>query len=42
VIVRLGPFGGAQSGGATLWIWAFAYLALVGLAARAAFARRDL
>jgi ABC-type transport system involved in multi-copper enzyme maturation permease subunit len=42
VIVRLGPFGGAQEGGALLWIWAFVYLALVALAARAAFAHRDL
>jgi len=42
VIVRLGPFGGAQDAGPALWLWAFAYLALVGAAARAAFARRDL
>jgi len=42
VIVRLGPFGGAQRGGATLWLWAFAYLGLVAFATRAAFARRDL
>ena len=42
VIVRLGPFGGAQEGGPGLWLWTFAYLGLVGLAARAAFARRDL
>ena len=42
VIVRLGPFGGAQEGGPLLWVWAIAYLALVGLAARAGFARRDL
>ena len=42
VIVRLGPFGGAQKGGALLWLWAFAYLGLVAAAARAAFARRDL
>lgn len=42
VIVRLGPFGGAQSGGTPLWLWALAYLLLVGIAARAAFARRDL
>lgn len=42
VIVRLGPFGGAQEGGALLWLWTAAYLVLVGLAARAAFARRDL
>ena len=40
--IDLGPFGGAQSGGPELWLWAFLYLALVGLAATAAFARRDL
>ena len=42
VIVQLGPFGGAREGGPLLWLWTLAYLALVGLAARAAFARRDL
>jgi Cu-processing system permease protein len=42
IIVRLGPFGGAQAGGALLWLWALAYLALVAFATRAAFARRDL
>jgi Cu-processing system permease protein len=42
VIVQLGPFGGAQEGGAFLWLWSAAYLALVALAARFAFARRDL
>jgi Cu-processing system permease protein len=42
VIVRLGPFGGAQEGGALLWLWSAAYLALVGLVARIGFARRDL
>jgi ABC-type transport system involved in multi-copper enzyme maturation permease subunit len=42
VIVRLGPFGGAQEGGALLWLWSAAYLALLGLAARLGFARRDL
>jgi ABC-type transport system involved in multi-copper enzyme maturation permease subunit len=42
VIVRLGPFGGAQDAGPGLWLWALVYLALVGAAARAAFARRDL
>ena len=40
--VRLGPFGGAQEAGPLLWPWALAYLALVGGAAVAAFARRDL
>ncbi len=42
VIVRLGPFGGAQEGGPLLWVWSAAYLALVAGAARLAFARRDL
>jgi Cu-processing system permease protein len=42
VIVRLGPFGGAQEGGPLLWLWSAAYLALVAGAARLAFARRDL
>ena len=42
VIVQLGPFGGAQEAGPALWLWTLAYLALVGAAARAAFARRDL
>jgi Cu-processing system permease protein len=42
VIVQLGPFGGAQEGGALLWLWSAVYLALVAVAARAAFARRDL
>jgi Cu-processing system permease protein len=42
VIVRLGPFGGAQEGGTLLWLWSAAYLALVAAAARVGFARRDL
>jgi ABC-2 type transport system permease protein len=42
VIVRLGPFGGAQEGGPLLWLWSVGYLGLVALAARLAFARRDL
>ena len=40
--IDLGPFGGAQSGGPELWLWSLVYLALVGAAATAAFARRDL
>ena len=40
--IDLGPFGGAESAGPLLWPWAVAYIALVGLAAAAAFARRDL
>ena len=42
VIVKLGPFGGAQKAGAGLWLWTAAYLALIAAAARLAFARRDL
>jgi Cu-processing system permease protein len=42
VVVRLGPFGGAQEGGPLLWLWTLGYLGLVGFAARTAFARRDL
>jgi Cu-processing system permease protein len=42
VIVRLGPFGGAQAGGPLLWVWSAAYLVLVAAGARVAFARRDL
>jgi hypothetical protein len=41
-IVQLGPFGGAQDAGPGLWLWALVYLGLVGVAARAGFARRDL
>jgi ABC-2 type transport system permease protein len=40
--IELGPFGGAESAGAGLWPWTVAYLAAVGAAATAAFARRDL
>lgn len=42
VIVKLGPFGGAKAGGPELWLWALAYLVVVGIAAAAAFSRRDL
>ena len=41
-IVQLGPFGGAQESGPLLWPWTLGWLALVGAAARMAFARRDL
>jgi ABC-type transport system involved in multi-copper enzyme maturation permease subunit len=40
--INLGPFGGAESGGAVLWLWSLAYLVVVGGAAIAAFGRRDL
>ena len=41
-IVQLGPFGGANAGGAALVAWSFAYLLLCTGAAVAAFARLDL
>jgi Cu-processing system permease protein len=41
-VLQLGPFGGAYVGGLAVRLWAVAYLALVGLIAVAAFARRDL
>ena len=40
--LQLGPFGGAQAAGPFLWPWTAAYLLLVGGAALAAFARKDL
>jgi ABC-type transport system involved in multi-copper enzyme maturation permease subunit len=40
--IQLGPFGGAQSASPLLWLWAIAYLGLVGAAALAVFKRRDL
>jgi ABC-type transport system involved in multi-copper enzyme maturation permease subunit len=40
--IDLGPFGGAESAGPLLWPFALAYLAAVGVASAAAFARRDL
>lgn len=41
-LLRLGPFGGAEQGGAALRLWAVAYLVVVGAVAIAGFARRDL
>jgi Cu-processing system permease protein len=41
-IVRLGPFGGAQSGGLLLVPWALAYVGAVAAGAIAGFRRRDL
>ncbi len=41
-VLQLGPFGGAQAGGAWLAPWTFAYLAALAGIAVAAFARRDL
>jgi ABC-type transport system involved in multi-copper enzyme maturation permease subunit len=40
--INLGPFGGAEQAGPLLWPWTVAYLALLGVAASAAFARRDV
>lgn len=42
IALTLGPFGGAQTAGAFLWPWTLIYLGLVGAAALAAFARKDL
>jgi Cu-processing system permease protein len=42
VAIDLGPFGGAQSAGLELWLFALAYLVAVGALAAAAFRRRDL
>ena len=42
IIVRLGPFGGAQDAGPLLYPYVLAYLAATGLLARRIFARADL
>ena len=42
LIVNLGPFGGANQGGALLWPWAIAFVAATFAAAAALFRRRDL
>jgi ABC-type transport system involved in multi-copper enzyme maturation permease subunit len=42
VLLRLGPFGGAQHAGALLWPYAAAYVAAVLAGAAWAFRRRDL
>jgi Cu-processing system permease protein len=41
-LLQLGPFGGAYVHGWGIRLWAVAYVAIVGLAALAGFARRDL
>ena len=41
-VLSLGPFGGAQAGGAYLWPWAVAYVGLAIGLALAGFTRRDL
>ena len=40
--IDLGPFGGAQAAGPGLFLYTVLYLAVVGVVAGAAFARRDL
>jgi len=40
--IDLGPFGGAQDSGPLLWLWALAFLGLVGAVALRGFAQRDL
>jgi Cu-processing system permease protein len=40
--INLGPFGGAESAGVGLWIWAVSYLGMVGTLTLAAFQGRDL
>jgi ABC-type transport system involved in multi-copper enzyme maturation permease subunit len=42
VVLELGPFGGAYTGGIAVRLWAVAYLAIVGAIALVGFARRDL
>ena len=41
-LIQLGPFGGANTGGTPVRLWACAYLLVVGLIAAFAFSRRDL
>jgi len=40
--IDLGPFGGAQDAGPLLWLWALAYLGVIGVVALRGFAQRDL
>ncbi|MFN8187092.1 MAG: hypothetical protein U0R69_08430 [Gaiellales bacterium] len=42
LLIDLGPFGGAQSAGAALWVWSGVYTASVLLVGLWAFSRRDL
>jgi ABC-type transport system involved in multi-copper enzyme maturation permease subunit len=41
-LLRLGPFGGAEAGGASLRLWTLGYFAVVAVVALLAFMRRDL
>jgi hypothetical protein len=42
LVIKLGPFGGAQDFGPMLWPWTAIYLGLVGTLALRALTRRDL
>jgi ABC-type transport system involved in multi-copper enzyme maturation permease subunit len=42
VALQLGPFGGAEAGGAALWLYTAAYLGVVLALAIVSFSRRDL
>jgi ABC-2 type transport system permease protein len=41
-LLQLGPFGGANTGGPWLRVWACVYVAIVGILAAIGFARKDL
>ena len=41
-ILRLGPFGGANSAGPLIWLWVAGYLVVIVALALAGFTRRDL
>ena len=41
-VLQLGPFGGGYVHGATVRLWAVAYVAIVGVVALVGFARKDL
>jgi Cu-processing system permease protein len=41
-LLRLGPFGGAENGGAALRLWVIAYFGIIAALAVVAFRRRDL
>jgi hypothetical protein len=41
-LLQLGPFGGANTGGAGVRLWAAAYLVIVAAVAAVGFSRRDL
>jgi Cu-processing system permease protein len=41
-LIQLGPFGGANTGGTPVRLWAVAYVVVIWLIAAFAFSRRDL